>query len=220
MLKIRTCARDGCDEGFIHPKCGRRLYCSPRCAYAENDRRRKENYLANPVVRKERLPSRKSRAVARVKLDARVCRGCDQQFDPLRRNQSHCLVCRPMEEFRRCEDCQKPFRVATKASRFCGPDCRARYHDRMHRDDTSPVDGFDENDEEDEAVILELDDAPRRKRLFEMLVSYGHPTWPDAELPPPPPSDRHKRPSYAEQAALQYRNGFDPSVRFPWRHGR
>lgn len=195
MLKIVTCARDGCDEGFIHPRFGKQLYCSKRCSALERQRRESEERAANPV---SRARVRKVRAVARVKLDARVCRGCDQQFDPLRVHQSHCLTCRPVaEEFRRCDECQKPFRVITKASRFCDVDCRAQWHDRMHG---SQVDGF-EDDEEDEAVILELDDAPRRKRLFEMLVRFGHPVWDDAELPPSAPP---RRKTYAEEKEELY----------------
>lgn len=198
MLNIRSCARDGCDEAFVLNKYGpKRQYCSKRCLAQESHQREREERAANPV---SRARVRKSRAVARVKLDARVCRGCDQQFDPLRVHQSHCLTCRPVaEEFRRCDECQKPFRIVTKASRFCDVDCRAQWHDRMHGSE-SPVDGF-EDDEEDEAVVLEMEDAPRRKRLFETLVRFGHPVWNDAELPPSAPP---RRKTYAEEKEELY----------------
>ena len=165
-MDIRICAREGCEETFVfRARTSRQIYCSRRCSAKERD----QNQKTNPLPR----APRKSRAVVRPKLDARACRGCDQSFDPIRRNQTHCFVCRPVaEEFRRCDECQKPFRAASKASKFCGPDCRALWHDRMRWLDQRPVDGVDDDDDE-EIVVLEIDDAPRRKRLFETLIRLG-----------------------------------------------
>ncbi len=46
---------------------------------------------------------------------------------------------------------------------------------------------IDDDEDPEDALVLELEDAPRRKRLFDFMVRWGHPVWHDDTPPPPPP---------------------------------
>jgi hypothetical protein len=67
----------------------------------------------------------------------------------------------------------------------------------------SQVEAFDDTDDPDEVVVLEIQDAPRRKRLFEMLGRFGHPAgWTDETLTSPSAPPRRK--TYAEEMKELY----------------
>jgi hypothetical protein len=127
------------------------------------------------------------------------------------------------EEIRECANCAKPFRAYSKAARFCGPDCRAEWHDRHmveNRQGLPVVIDDDPDEDPDAAIVLELEDAPRRKRLYDFMVRWGHPVWHDEQMPPETPS-APLRPKYAEQIKMTYPDGIGgPAVKLPWRHGR
>lgn len=156
-MLTKRCAREACDNEFM--RCGSQKFCSPECRRLN----RKETTAYIP-----RAPSpscRKERKRIAPQLSPRACRTCDTQFQPLRTIQVHCVACKPMvEELRRCRNCQKPFRALSRIAKFCGPNCSARWHDNMRRN-AEPVDELDDVDDEDEVVVLELQDCPRRARV-------------------------------------------------------
>jgi hypothetical protein len=88
----------------------------------------------------------------------------------------------------------------------------------MRRND-EPVDSFDEGDDDEDVIVLELEDAPRRAKLFETLLRFGHPVWMDAA--PIDNMPQRNRPTFAEELEAIYPNGLTaPAVKMPWRYGR
>ena len=130
-MAIFTCARDGCGEQFVRLSKNntQQKYCSPRCSKTV-DRERKRN--GERELPKSPRPQRARRTQDAPKLDARPCRECSKPSSSrCGRIKPAAECCRPVfEELRRCEECQKPFRAISKAAKFCGPDCRAIWHDR------------------------------------------------------------------------------------------
>ncbi len=85
----------------------------------------------------------------------------------------------------------------------------------MRRND-EPVDSFDADEG---IIVLELEDAPRRAKLFETLLRFGHPVWMDAA--PTDNKPQRQRPTIAEELEAMYPNGLTaPPVKTASRYGR
>jgi hypothetical protein len=215
MLTARPCVH--CGEDFRPPRGNHRV-CSAECRKLrskEQDSRRDSERPKAPGA-----AARKVRPTVARKLDPRACRDCKNEFEPLRSNQARCYVCHPITwDLRRCTNCQKPFRALRRNSMFCDSNCSARWHD-LQRRKAEPVDRFDQGDDNEGVLVLDLEDAPRRVKLFEAFLRFGHPVWADA-VPADSKPQSSKRPTYAEEFEAMYPNGpTAPPVKTASRHGR
>jgi hypothetical protein len=77
----------------------------------------------------------------------------------------------------------------------------------------------DDDEDPEGVVVLELEDAPRRAKLFETFLRFGHPVWTDAA--PTDNKPQRQRATIAEELEAIYPNGLTAgAVKTTWRYGR